>query len=192
MRRYLLPAALVLAVIAGPAAAHTGHEPLGNGLMAGLLHPLMGLDHLLAMVMVGLWAAQLGGRTLWQVPAAFVVAMALGAALALAGVAMPVVEGMILTSVMILGLVVAAGARVPVPAAMGLVALFALFHGAAHGQELPALAGPVAYVAGFLLATSALHAAGIFAALSAGRWSAHLPRITGGMAVLGGVALAVA
>jgi urease accessory protein len=152
--------AALAASAAGPAAAHTFGAD-GAGFAAGLGHPLFGLDHLLAMVAVGVWAAQLGGRATWQVPAAFVYALVLGAALALAGLPLPAVEPGIMASVLALGLLIAFAVRLPAPSGMALAALFALFHGHAHGAEIPAAADPLLYGAGFVLATVALHAAGI-------------------------------
>lgn len=181
---------LGLALIAAPAAAHSGHGNIG-GFVAGLAHPLLGLDHMLAMAAVGLWAAQLGGRALWQVPAAFLGVMAVGAGLAMTGLALPQVEGMILASVLVLGLAVAWAGRLPVSAAVGVAGLFALFHGAAHGQELPAGAGAGFYAAGFLLATTALHAIGLALAAAAPRRFHMASRLIGGLTALGGLALAV-
>ena len=155
-----LIAAAGAALVAEPAAAHTfGAE--GAGFATGFGHPLLGLDHLLAMVAVGLWAAQLGGRALWQVPAAFAVTLATGAGLALAGVALPAVEPGILASLMVLGLLVAFAVRLPSGGAMALVTLFAVWHGHAHGAEMPTAASPVLYGLGFVLATCLLHAAGV-------------------------------
>lgn len=153
-------AAAALTLAAGPAAAHTfGAE--GAGFAAGFGHPLLGFDHLLAMVAVGLWAGQLGGRAAWLVPAAFVGALAAGAGMALAGAALPAVEPAILASVLALGLLVAFAVRLPAGVAMALVAAFALCHGHAHGAEMPAAASPLLYGLGFVLATVLLHAAGL-------------------------------
>ena len=163
--------ALATALASGPAAAHTfGAE--GAGFAAGLSHPLFGADHLLAMVAVGLWAAQLGGRAIWQVPAAFVVALAAGALLAFAGVGLPVVEPGIMASVLVLGLLVAGAVRLPAAASMALVGLFALCHGHAHGAEMPAAANPPLYGLGFLLATAVLHALGLALGFVAARQAA--------------------
>lgn len=157
LRLGLVAAAWALAV--RPAAAHTfGAE--GAGFVAGFGHPLLGIDHLLAMVAVGLWAAQLGGRALWQVPAAFVVALAGGAVLALAGIGLPAVEPGIMASVLVLGLLIAFAVRLPAGAAVALVALFALAHGHAHGAEMPQAANAALYALGFVLATVLLHATG--------------------------------
>lgn len=161
MRRQLAmltAAAPVLAAIPGAALAHAGHE--AGRFMTGALHPLGGLDHVLAMVAVGLWAAQAGGRALWAMPAAFVGAMLAGGALGLAGLPLPAVEPMILASIVLLGALVALAVRLPMAAGLALLALFGLAHGHAHGAEGPA-SGLVAYAAGFALATLALHLAGI-------------------------------
>lgn len=193
----LAPAALLgLAALApGAALAHSGAGHLG-GFAAGLAHPLLGLDHLLAMLGVGLWASRLGmqgrPRALWAVPLAFVAAMALGGGAALAGLALPGVELGIAGSVLLLGLLVAAPFLVPTGAAMALVAAFALFHGHAHGLEMPAAAQPAAYAAGFLAATAALHAAGVALGLVAGS-AARVPavRLAGGALALAGLWLTV-
>src|SRR6516162_2994492 len=129
------------------AFAHTG---VGNtsGFIHGFGHPIAGLDHILAMVMVGVFAWQLGGRALWLVPTTFVVVMAVGGAFGVASVAVPVVEIGIALSVVVLGAIVAFNIKAPVAAAMGLVGFFAIFHGHAHGAEIPEDAGGVAYAAG--------------------------------------------
>lgn len=150
-----------LALVFAPmlAHAHPGHDV--SGFAAGVAHPLHGLDHILAMVAVGLWAAQLGGRARWLVPASFVSVMALGGALGMAGVPLPFAEQGIFASVLILGVLIAAAVRLPVPASMAVVGLFALCHGHAHGLEMPGTAAGLAYGAGFVLATALLHTAGI-------------------------------
>lgn len=160
MHRSLL--ALAILVAATPAHAHTGGHV--GGFASGFGHPFLGLDHLLAMVAVGIWAGQAGGRSLWIVPAAFVAAMAAGGALAVAGIGLPLVEAGILASVVLLGLLIAAAVRLPLPAAAAIAALFALFHGQAHGAEMPAAASPLLYGLGFLGATALLHALGVTAA----------------------------
>jgi len=150
----LLVAALLL--IATPAQAHTG--PMA-GFAAGFAHPLLGLDHLLAMLAVGLWAARIGGHARWAVPLAFVAAMALGAALPV-----PMAEPGILASVLILGLLAFWAPRLPLWAPAAVVALFALAHGHAHGTEVPGVTAAI----GFLLATAALHGLGLL--LPYARW----------------------
>lgn len=159
------------ALASSPAAAHTlGAQ--GGGFAAGFSHPLTGFDHLLAMVGVGLWAAQLGGRAIWQVPAAFVAALAVGAGLAVAGVALPAVEPGIMASLLVLGLLIAFAVRLPAVAGVGVVALFALLHGHAHGTEMPMAAHPLLYGLGFALASVTLHVAGLGLGMAAGRFSA--------------------
>lgn len=153
-------AGLLIVTLALPAAAHTGHAD-GAGFLHGFLHPLGGIDHLLAMVGVGLWAAQLGGRALWLLPVAFVTMLAGGAVLGMAGVELPLVEAGIAASVAVLGLLVVLNKRVPVAAGMALVGAFAVFHGHAHGAEMPAAAQPLLYGFGFAVATALLHGAGI-------------------------------
>jgi urease accessory protein len=128
---------------------------------SGLSHPLHGWDHILAMVAVGLWAAQLGGRALWLVPAAFVSLMTMGGILGALGVPVPGVEAGILASVLVLGLLIAAAARLPLAASLGLVGLFAIFHGHAHGTEIPAAASGIPYGLGFVAATAMLHGCGM-------------------------------
>lgn len=157
--RVSAPGAALLA-LAGPAAAHTGHAPM-FGFASGFLHPLMGLDHVLAMVAVGLLAALLGSRALWLVPGSFIGAMMIGGALGLSGASLPLVEFAIVASVVVLGAVVASARRVPLAVAMSLAAAFAVFHGHAHGAEMPAAASALVYGAGFLSATALLHAVGL-------------------------------
>jgi urease accessory protein len=160
--------ALLLAGLSGTAAAHTfGAE--GAGFAAGLAHPFLGLDHLLAMIGVGLWAAQLGGQARWQLPLAFLMVMAGGAWLGQAGPDLAGAEIMIALSVVTLGVLVALSARMAGWLGIGLVSLFALFHGYAHGQEIPQAAAPLTYAAGLLLATLMLHLIGLGLGLSASR-----------------------
>src|SRR5712691_8549209 len=158
-RTALRIAAAFLALAPTVAFAHPGHE--GPGLVAGFLHPLGGVDHIIAMVAVGLLAARLGGRALWLVPASFIAAMAVAGLAAIAGVGLPYVETGIALSVLVLGATVALGLTMPVAAAMGLVAFFAIFHGYAHGAEMPETASGLAYGAGFVAATALLHGVGI-------------------------------
>ena len=148
------------AALASGASAHTfGAE--GAGFAQGFAHPFGGIDHLLAMVAVGLWAAQRGGRALWAVPAAFVAMMALGGIAGALGLTLPLVELGIAVSLVVLGLAVTLSIRLPVAASALLVGLFALFHGHAHGGELPETASALAYGIGFVAATAALHGIGI-------------------------------
>ncbi len=181
--------ALPIALVASVAQAHTGAAP-GGGFVAGLTHPFFGADHLLAMVAVGLWAALLGGRATWLVPATFVGVMAAGGLLAVMAVGMPAVEIIILASVVALGCLVAARIKASLMIAMAVVGAFALFHGHAHGTEMPAGASGLLYSAGFILATAALHALGISFALLTGRIRDGLAiRAAGGAVAAAGVLL---
>ena len=187
-----LPRLAILAVTAlvfpALAQAHPGHEghELTWDFSAGFAHPVSGLDHLLAMLAVGLWAAQLGARARWLVPAAFVGVMALGGALGGAGVTMPGLEQGIAASVLVIGLIIAASVRLPIVAGMALVGGFAVFHGVAHGAEMPAAADGLGYGAGFVAATALLHAAGVGLGLLTGKVSACVPRLAGwGIAAAG-------
>jgi len=177
----LAPPAAAFLVLPALAHAHPGHDghDFTWDFSGGFAHPLSGWDHLLAMIAVGLWAAQLGGRARWPVPAAFVGVMALGAALGQAGVTFPGVEQGIAASILALGLLIAAAVRLPVTAGMALVGAFAIFHGLAHGAEMPAAAGGFSYGAGFVAATVLLHAAGVGLGLIAARRSAHATQFAG-------------
>lgn len=141
-----------------------------SGLLAGLHHPVSGLDHVLAMVSVGLWGAQLGAPAVWLLPVTFPMVMAFGGMLGLAGVRLPAVEAGIAVSAVLLGLAVLAEWRPPLRAASALVGFFAIFHGHAHGSELPPGASGVLYSIGFVAATGTLHAVGI-AIGAIHRWS---------------------
>ncbi len=155
---------LVLAAAAPAAWAHgQGAHTHDAGLIAGLLHPFSGLDHMLAMVAVGLWAAQQGGRALWVLPLSFVGAMAVGAMLGLGGIAFAGLEAGIALSVLALGALVILRRRMLLPLAAALTGLFALFHGIAHGQEMPLAASPLGYGFGMLAATALLHGVGVLA-----------------------------
>jgi urease accessory protein len=166
MRIGLLTAALTL--IPAAAFAHTGAGE-AHGFVWGFAHPLGGLDHILAMVTVGIFAWQLGGRALWLVPATFVLVMAAGAALGMARLPLPFVEFGIAASVIVLGSIVAFARGAPIAVAVGIVGLFAIFHGHAHGTEMALNAAAGAYAAGFLLATALLHLAGIALGCAIGR-----------------------
>lgn len=185
-RRLPLTAAILAATVA-PAFAHLNPEEHGS-FMAGVSHPFFGADHILAMVAVGLWAAQIGGRALWAVPAAFVSMMAAGFLLALSGVDLPFVEPAILASVIGLGLLVGLAVRLPVAASAAIVAVFALFHGHAHGGELGE-AGALAFGAGFVVATAVLHALGIGLGLAIGRFGPRIAQALGIATALAGLSL---
>jgi urease accessory protein len=159
-RRLAGPLALMIALAAGPASAHSG-TGLPGGFMSGFLHPLSGVDHMLAMVSVGLWGAFLGRPLVYALPVIFPTVMAVGGVMGMAGVPMPPVEIGIAVSVLVLGGLIALAVRAPVWAACVLVGAFAIFHGYAHGQELPSAADPIGFSLGFVLSTGLLHVAGI-------------------------------
>jgi urease accessory protein len=150
----------VIALSAGPAAAHTG-TGLAGGFVSGFLHPLSGADHMLAMVAVGLWGAFLGRPLVYVLPVIFPAMMVAGAILGMFGAPLPPVEIGIACSVLVLGSCITMSIKAPIWAASLVVATFAMFHGYAHGRELPSAADPVGYSAGFVFATGALHVAGI-------------------------------
>ena len=194
-RTTLYPLAPVLVGLATNAYAHPGHSAYG-GLLAGFLHPLSGTDHLLAMIAVGIWAAQLGGRAIWAAPLAFVSVMALAAALAMTGVVgigANATQSGIAASLLVLGLLMFRMQRLSIYAALALVSVFAWFHGAAHGSELPAFADPASYAFGFLAATALLHGIGLGFGTVALRRAPMLGRIGGAVtAVAGAILLTVA
>jgi urease accessory protein len=153
---------IVLAGALLSAAAHAHSDQVSTGgFMAGYLHPLTGLDHLLAMVAVGIWGATLGAPLIWALPVAFPFMMVVGGVLAIFGVPLPYVELGVALSVLVLGTAIALRWKAPLPAAVAIVAFFGLLHGYAHGSELPGSAAPAAYAAGFVISTGLLHLAGI-------------------------------
>ena len=159
--RTLLPV-IGLLLLADVVHAHPQHGVNhATGLAAGLAHPLLGIDHLLAMLAVGLLSAQLAGRAVWVLPASFVLAMIAGGAAGMSGWEPGVVEVGIAVSVALLGAAVAAGRHFPLVATTAAIALFGLVHGAAHGAEMPALSTPALYAVGFVAATIALHVFGV-------------------------------
>jgi urease accessory protein len=184
--------AVALAATAMPALAHTGVGAT-SGLAAGFTHPLLGLDHLLAMIAVGLFAASRGGKALWLVPLAFVAMMAASGLLAMAGIGLPMVELGIALSVVVLGAAVALRLSLPVAGAVALAGVFALFHGHAHGAEMPAGASALTYALGFVLATAMLHAVGVGIGLVAGIGSQRVGqwamRTCGSVMALAGVGI---
>lgn len=155
------------------ALAHPGHDghELTWDFSGGFGHPLSGFDHLLAMIAVGLWAAQLGGRARWLVPSVFVGVMALGAAAGHYGATVSWLEQGIAASVVVLGLLVATTKRLPIAAGLALISGFAVLHGIAHGAEMPVNAGGLSYGCGFVLATALLHGMGLLI----GQWAARRP-----------------
>ena len=176
---------LALASLAGPALAHDGAGAVG-GFAAGFMHPILGWDHVVAMVAVGLWGAFLGRPAIWVLPVVFPLVMAVGGALGVAGVPLPGVETGIALSALVLGAMVAFAARPPLWVAAVIVGAFAIFHGHAHGTELPEAANPLAYSLGFVLATGLLHLGGIAFGLVV-RWPLGQAAVR-----VGGVAIAAA
>jgi urease accessory protein len=191
MMKFLLA---VFAIILTPVAAFA-HTGVGGtaGIAHGFMHPVSGMDHVLAMISVGFFAYTLGGRALLLVPAAFVAMMAAGGALGIAGVLVPFVELGIGLSIIVIGMAAALGRKMPTAAAMALVGAFAVFHGVAHGAEMPQDSSGLAYGLGFMLATALLHAAGIAACFAAARIIGSHGRLTarigGGGAAIAGAAL---
>lgn len=151
---------LILSLLPSAAYAHVGVGD-AHGFTHGFAHPLSGIDHILAMTAVGLFAAHLGGRAIWLVPASFVGVMSVAGVLGAFGVPLPFIETGIAISVIALGLIVAFEVKVPIAAAMALVGFFAVFHGHAHGAEMPEDASGLAYGVGFVVATALLHAFGV-------------------------------
>ena len=188
----VLPLLVIAFLLPAAASAHTGVGQT-SGFGYGFGHPVSGLDHILAMVMVGVFAWLLGGRARWLVPATFVLVMAAGGGLGILGIHVPFVEAGIALSVIVLGAVVALGVKAPVAVAMGIVGLFAIFHGYAHGAEMPENAGGLAYAAGFMLATALLHALGIGIGFAIGkvseRYGTYVVRGAGGLATLAGIGI---
>lgn len=186
MKRFLLPALL----LPGAAFAHPGYVGEST-LTSGLLHPVAGFDHILAMVVVGIWAAMVGGRLLWAMPLGFGAGMVVGGLAGMLGIPLPGVEPMILASVICLGVAAALSLRPSTTQALGLVGIFGAFHGFAHGAEAPE--GDLAlYAIGFLLTTFALHLAGIALTMGLRRLGqGGVPRVLAGMVACGGVLLAV-
>jgi urease accessory protein len=166
------------------ALAHVGVGDT-SGVAHGFMHPVSGLDHVLAMVAVGMFAAPLGGRALWLVPLAFMTMMALGGTLGIPGVGMPYLELGIGLSVVMLGAALALALAPPLAVAMALAGLFAIFHGMAHGAEMPVTASALAYGLGFITATAMLHAIGIAFGLLAARKRRVSQFAGGAMAVAG-------
>ncbi|MER8379240.1 MULTISPECIES: HupE/UreJ family protein [unclassified Mesorhizobium] len=188
MKRTTLSAVLLLAA-AGPAYAHVGDGTVSS-FTAGFTHPLSGLDHMTVMIAVGLWAALKGDKAIWAWPLAFVGIMLAGGALGILHVPMAFVEPAILASVVVLGLLVALAVDLPVSAGVAVIGLFALFHGYAHGTEVPENAGGLGYMAGFAAATALLHAVGITAGFNLGWRFRGLARVAGAACATIGAGLA--
>ncbi|PXX46842.1 HupE/UreJ family protein [Undibacterium pigrum] len=187
LRSLYVVAVLGSAMISLPAQAHDSVLHSMNALQDGFLHPFTGLDHLLAMLAIGIWAAQQKHARAWLIPASFPLMMVVGGALALAGIALPGVEHGIAASVLVLGLLISFAVKLPVSAGVALVSVFAMVHGYAHGQEMPVNESAVLYGAGFVLATALIHAAGWFASNAAQKTlTITLPRYAGVMITLAG------
>lgn len=153
--------ALTLAIVPGVAYAHDGTNLALGGFLSELVHPVLGYDHLLAMLSVGILSAQIGGRAIWTVPAAFVSVMAVGGFLGLIDIGLTATEFGIAVSLVILGSVIAAERRLSILVAMVGVGFFAIFHGYAHGSEVPETAEPFLYALGFLMGTALIHITGV-------------------------------
>lgn len=188
-RTLLTPLALLTSSVA---FAHVGIGN-ANGVAHGFMHPMSGFDHILAMIAVGLFAAHVGGRALWLVPIFFVSMMAFGRVLGIAGIGLPYVEIAIALSVVALGILVATRVNPPVAIAMALVGIFAIFHGHAHGAEMPETASGLAYGLAFVVATALLHAIGIGIGTLIGkagpRYSGTMSQVAGGAMALAGIAI---
>ncbi|HCL63818.1 MAG TPA: urease accessory protein [Rhizobium sp.] len=187
-----LGAALLMLAAPGAAEAHILQGEAG-GFLHGFEHPLSGLDHLLAMFCVGLWGAQMGGRAVWSLPIAFPLIMVLGGMMGIAGVPLPAVESGIALSIVALGLALALVWRPPEWLALLVIGVFAIFHGYAHGAELPTAADPADYAIGFVFATGLVHLAGVAVGLAFQRLrGGELSRALGGLIGLGGLYFLVA
>ena len=183
-----LPAPFLIALLllgSSNALAHPGHDV--SGLSVGLLHPFNGFDHLLAMVAVGLWAAQNGGRKIWLLPAAFMLMMAAGAKCALIYPFLPLIESGIAASVLVLGIIIALSLKLPARLSIAITALFGFFHGYAHGLEMFGASEAQAYALGFLATTAALHLAGIMIGITTRTRCMRLPQTLGAVIAANGV-----
>jgi urease accessory protein len=177
------------AFVPAVALAHT-QGAVGEGVFTGFLHPMKGPDHMLAMLAVGMWGAQLGSPCIWALPIAFPMVMALGGALGILGLQIPAVETAIVVSVVVLGSLIALAARLPVYAATVVVGTFAIFHGFAHGAELPEGVGSLAYSLGFVVSTGLLHLTGIlFGLVTELPGGGRLLRVAGGLIAAAGLYL---
>lgn len=175
-------------ILAARAWAHAESGDLSGGLSSGFMHPLTGLDHVVAMVAVGLWGAQLRQPAIWLLPVTFPVVMAMGGVLGIVGLPLPGVEIGIALSAVVLGGMVLAAVRPPLAVAAVFVGFFAIFHGYAHGAELPDSAAPLAYSIGFVTSTGLLHASGILVGAGIDRpWGARLVRAGGALVACVGV-----
>lgn len=182
---------LVAVLLATPVLAHSG-EAAGGGFLTGFLHPILGWDHVAAMVAVGLWGAFLGQPAIWLLPVTFPLVMAIGGALGVAGVPVPMVETGIAGSALVIGVAVLLAFRPPLVVAAVIVGFFAIFHGYAHGTEMPVAANPMAYAIGFVIGTGLLHLAGIAFGLTVGSQAGRIAvRAAGGVIALAGAGFLV-
>lgn len=188
-----LPAALVVLGLSSPVLAHTGPD-MGahHAFIGGLLHPWLGWDHLLALLAVGVWAVQIGGRARWVIPSAFLSCMVAGCMLTLIGLRTPMTEAGILASVLVLGVMIALRTRPPLALAGTLVGAMAIFHGSAHAAELPPHASVAGFVIGFAVATGMLHLLGILLAMRMVQTRPGLVRLAGAGVAAAGAAVALA
>ncbi|WP_425050763.1 HupE/UreJ family protein [Psychromarinibacter sp. S121] len=178
----LFSVAVVLSCLGLPALAHTG-EGYGGGFVSGFTHPILGWDHVAAMVAVGLWGAFLGAPAIWLLPVVFPIVMALGAVMGILGIPLPAIETGIALSAVVLGLMIVLAARPPLWVSAVLVGAFAIFHGYAHGTELPATANAFAFAVGFVIATGLLHLIGIAFGLLV-KWPAGRVAVRGAGALI--------
>lgn len=189
---HILGFVLLALAVPGVAEAHILAGE-GGGFLHGFEHPLSGLDHMLAMFCVGLWGAQMGGRAVWSLPIAFPLIMVVGGMMGIAGVPLPAVESGIALSIIVLGAAIACLWRPPEWLAMLVIGAFAIFHGYAHGAELPTATDPADYALGFVVATGLIHLAGIAVGLGFQRINGgQMARALGGLISLGGVYFLVA
>jgi urease accessory protein len=187
-KHYLEGTVFILSLLAVPVAQAHNVAYEGAALLAGFSHPLLGWDHLLAMLAVGLWAAQQRGRFVWRLPVVFPAMMIVGASVAGAGVVLPELETGIASSLLVLGLLLAFAVHLPFVFSVVLVGLFALFHGFAHGAEMPQTVSAVTYGLGFILATTVLQVLGVrLGLLARGALTATLLRMGGGAIAVAGV-----
>jgi urease accessory protein len=180
--------AVLFALIPSAVLAHVGHADAPSGFAAGFLHPFTGVDHLAAMLAVGIWSA-MTTRRIWVAPLSFAGLLLIGALAGIAGVAFPAVEPMIAASLLVIGLLLATQAKLPLAACAALVGAFALFHGAAHGAELAASASVAAALAGMVLGTALIHVAGLALGRYALRRHVLWARAAGGLISVLGVGL---
>lgn len=190
MKPLRLAALAIAMLLLGFASGANAHEGVGiaGGFISGFMHPILGWDHVVAMIAVGLWGAFLGSPAIWILPVVFPLVMAFGGALGVMGISVPAVETGIAASAVVLGAMVAFAVRPPIWVAAIIVGAFAIFHGHAHGTELPNAANPLAYSFGFVLSTGLLHLFGIAFGLLV-RWPAGklAVQLGGGLIALAGI-----